>query len=75
MENEVRIPDLRVYRCPRCARKAVSEVGSTLLCQPCVNEFLARNVGIMNEFIEEDPAGHAEEVVPLPPMPPQGGDV
>lgn len=73
MENEVRIPELAIYQCPRCERKSVAEAGSQLLCQPCVNEFLARNVGMMQPVVENE-MPLQEQVVPLPPMPPQGGD-
>ena len=61
--NQQRIPkpDLVELECPRCKRTAWAERGAQSLCQPCVNEFLARNVGLMVERVEED------EVIPLPP--------
>ena len=48
-----------VYQCERCGRKAVAEANAQMLCQNCVNEFLARNVGVMQPFEPE------QKVVPL----------
>ena len=65
--SELRIPELIKFECPRCRKQAVSEVGSQILCQSCVNEFLARNVGMMVPVAEDKPE---QPVVPLePPMP------
>jgi hypothetical protein len=41
------IPQLAVYRCNGCGEETVAAVGSQMLCQNCVNQFLARNIGIM----------------------------
>jgi hypothetical protein len=68
MENEVKIPQLEVQQCNRCNRQVVVEVGSQTLCQQCVNEFLARNVGLMQPVVNE-PQG----VIPLDAMPVEGG--
>lgn len=46
-QGEIEIPELVVLGCRTCGRKAVSEKGSQMLCQHCVNEFLARNIGMM----------------------------
>ena len=70
MQEEVKIPTLAKFECPRCKRQAVAEEGSQMLCQPCVNEFLARNVGMM-EPVEERLT--QQDVVPLPPVETGGG--
>lgn len=62
MQNEVTIPVLAKFECPRCKRQAVAEEGSQMLCQPCVNEFLARNVGMMQPVTEPD---ERQGVIPL----------
>jgi DNA-directed RNA polymerase subunit RPC12/RpoP len=49
MENEVKIPVMAAYKCPTCGASAVAETSAQLLCQQCVNQFLARNVGMMEE--------------------------
>lgn len=61
MENEVTIPVLEKFECPRCKRQAVAEQGSQMLCQPCTNEFLARNVGMMQPVVDLG----EQQVVPL----------
>jgi hypothetical protein len=58
--SDPKIPDLAVFECPGCGNKTVAEKGSTLLCNNCVNAFLARNVGTMQEV----PDGPAE--IPQP---------
>jgi hypothetical protein len=45
--NEIKIPELEIYQCSNCKRKVVAETGSQLLCDTCVKEFLARNIGLM----------------------------
>ena len=46
--QDIKIPELAVYRCQDPNHQPqVAEKGATLLCQQCVNEFLARNVGLM----------------------------
>lgn len=55
-------PDLVEMACPRCQRNAWAERGAQMLCQSCVNEFLARNVGLMEEV--DDRLG-PDQVVPL----------
>jgi len=55
MSNEQQpIPIFVRIICPTCGRKGVAEKGKQVICESCVNEFLARNVGIMQE--EELPA-------------------
>lgn len=50
MNEEVKIPELAIYKCQNPSHKpVVAEKGGELLCTPCVNEFLARNVGMMQE--------------------------
>ena len=61
-----RVIEITEYQCNRCGKKAEAEAGSKMLCQSCVNEFLAANVGMMVEVPEE--AG-PPQVEPLPPMP------
>jgi DNA-directed RNA polymerase subunit RPC12/RpoP len=41
------------YTCPTCGTKTKNQSGMSLLCQECVNSFLARNVGLMQEESEE----------------------
>ena len=52
--KEVTIPDLTIYQCGGCGRKTVAEVGRQLLCDNCVNEFLARNIGVMQPVKEQE---------------------
>jgi DNA-directed RNA polymerase subunit RPC12/RpoP len=65
MEQEVKIPVMAHYKCPTCGASAVAETGGQLLCQQCVNQFLARNVGMMEE----------QRPQPVPTAPPAGGFV
>lgn len=74
MNEEVTIPTLAKFECPRCKRQAVAEEGSQMLCQPCVNEFLARNVGMM-EPVNNETDDAAQGIVPLPPVDTGGGFV
>ena len=54
MNQEVKIPELVVYQCKNPNHKpAVAEKGGQMLCSDCVNEFLARNVGMMEEVRPE----------------------
>ena len=54
MNQEVKIPELVVYQCKNPNHKPqVAEKGGQLLCSDCVNEFLARNVGMMEEVRPE----------------------
>ena len=69
MQEEVTIPTLAKFECPRCKRQAVAEEGSQMLCQPCVNEFLARNVGMMEPVMAEQPESET-----IQPLPPRGGE-
>ena len=48
------IPTLRIFECGNCGESQVAAEGSALLCQNCVNTFLARNVGLMTP-VEEAP--------------------
>lgn len=44
------IPQLVHVACSKCKGVAVAEKGQKVLCQNCVNEFLASKVGIMEEL-------------------------
>lgn len=47
MEEEIKIPELAVFECKACGNQKVEVREAQMLCQNCVNEFLARNVGLM----------------------------
>lgn len=47
------IPKLAVFKCPTCGRQAVDQVETTMLCQHCVNVFLAKNVGVMEQMPDQ----------------------
>ena len=49
------IPELARYTCPSCLGSTIAEAGQKLLCQECVNQFLAKNVGTMEQEIPEPP--------------------
>ena len=51
--SKTQIPQLAVYRCGSCGEETVAAIGSQLLCQNCVNTFLARNVGVMEQVPPE----------------------
>jgi len=56
MNNEqqpIPIPVFIRIICPTCGRKGVAEEGKQVICETCVNEFLARNVGLMQPMTEE----------------------
>lgn len=55
------IPTLAVFRCPTCGKQSVAESGNKIMCQECVNQFLAKNVGLMEELVAEP----AEEQAPV----------
>ena len=59
MEQEIKIPELAAFKCPSCSKTTVAEKGSKILCQECVNLFLARNVGMMEEI---EPKRHLDVV-------------
>ena len=46
------IPEFERIMCPTCGRTSVAEKGTQSLCQNCVNEFLAKNVGLMQAVPE-----------------------
>ena len=52
-EQQQPIPVFIRIICPTCGRKGVAEQDKQVICESCVNEFLARNVGIMQP--EEPP--------------------
>ena len=55
MENKIElqpIPQQEHYVCTTCGSTHVSTVGNQVLCQNCVNNFLARNVGLMRPVSE-----------------------
>lgn len=41
------IPKLVRYVCDSCGSTSIQVEGAHILCQDCVNTFLARNVGLM----------------------------
>jgi len=45
--DKMTLPKLERYVCQSCGNTTVQVEGSTILCQDCVNSFLARNVGVM----------------------------
>jgi reverse gyrase len=45
----MRTIEIVTMTCPACGGTAEAERGSKILCQTCVNGFLARNVGLMEE--------------------------
>ena len=56
------IPVFARYVCPTCNGEGVAEVGQKLLCQNCVNDFLAKNVGMMIPVAEtEEVQAESEE--------------
>ena len=63
MSNEQPIPVFHRIQCPTCGRKGVAEKGKQVICESCVNEFLARNVGIMQPMEESANDG---EFIPKP---------
>jgi hypothetical protein len=46
------IPTLVRYVCESGHQPTIAEAGGQYLCQNCVNEFLAKNVGFMRELPE-----------------------
>ena len=63
--SEVQIPELTVYQCVACGNQTVAEKGQQMLCNTCVNTFLARNVGLMEPGAEDrKPAPEPLGVVP-----------
>jgi hypothetical protein len=66
MHEEVTIPVLIKYECERGHKPAVAEEGTQMMCQTCVNEFLARNVGLMKPM--QEPSAE-QGIVPLPQEP------
>ena len=48
------IPKLALFTCPTCKNETVAAQGSRILCQDCVNTFLAKNVGLMIETEGDD---------------------
>jgi hypothetical protein len=45
--SEQPIPVFERVVCKTCGRTGVSQIGSPVLCETCVNTFLAKNVGLM----------------------------
>mgnify|MGYP001819240905 CR=1 FL=1 len=67
MNDKIKIPELVAYTCMNPNHKdQVAEKGGQLLCSDCVNEFLARNVGMMSEVSE---VKQKPTVVPDNPVP------
>ena len=53
--QDIQIPVMTGFRCGNPEHEPqVAPKGSKLLCQGCVNDFLARNVGIMEEVQAEE---------------------
>jgi DNA-directed RNA polymerase subunit RPC12/RpoP len=50
-------------KCATCGGTAEAERGSKILCQTCVTEFLARNVGLMEE--EKDVEADEQKEAPV----------
>lgn len=69
MNEDIKIPELVIYECER-GHKVVSQVDQTIVCQDCINDFLARNVGVMKPVVAEPP--HEAPSMQAPPLPPQG---
>jgi hypothetical protein len=68
MNNELQpIPVFIRIICPTCGRKGVAEKGNKVICETCVNEFLARNVGLMQPMQEDNTKPDMGEN--LPPSP------
>ena len=66
----MKLPDLAIYQCTACGHEQPAELGSQILCQNCVNKFLARNVGLMQAVPDNPPAEAApEHPAEEPPMP------
>ena len=62
MSNEQQpIPVFQRIVCPTCGRKGVSEVGRQVICETCVNEFLAKNVGLMQPDNTPPPTDEKKE--------------
>ena len=47
------VPVFQAFECPTCKRRGVAQVGATVLCETCVNEFLESKVGRMIPVPEE----------------------
>ena len=73
MQNEKQpLPVFVRLSCPTCGGEGVAQKGSQVLCQNCVNAFLAKNVGLMEEVPEQDPDFGTEDGVPnFVPLPPR----
>jgi len=53
--SEQPIPVFQRVVCQTCGRTGVSQIGTPVLCETCVNTFLAKNVGVMQPLHEEAP--------------------
>jgi len=47
----MKIPEFHEIECPTCHRRSVAEVGRKVICETCVNAFLAKNVGLMQPVV------------------------
>ncbi len=66
MTDRQPIPVLVRVHCKSCGGESVVQKGQQVLCQNCVNAFLAKNIGLMEEEKEEPQFIGAGEA-PLPP--------
>ena len=53
MSEQQPIPKYGRVQCPTCKRTGVAEVGAKIMCETCVNTFLAKNVGLMQPIPDE----------------------
>lgn len=52
MQERQPLPVFVHLTCPTCGGVGTAEKGSQVLCQNCVNVFLSKNVGLMEEVID-----------------------
>lgn len=66
--SEQPIPVFIRIECPTCGRKSVAEQGKQVICESCVNDFLARNVGLMRPVVtvplKPEHVTHDGELIP-----------
>jgi len=62
------IPKLVRYVCNNGHPPTVAEAGGQYLCQNCVNEFLAKNVGFMEEVPDAPPENQPTTAVKTGPV-------
>ena len=62
MQDQQPIPQFTRYACGGCGKQAVAQKGAQMLCETCVNTFLAKNVGMMREVPEPEPEPEVRSV-------------